>query len=159
MPENSLHNTEVFKNTRKFITVLKVPKKQMLESSPPNAEVFKNKHQRIHHSAESAKNKRQKIHYTTPKVFKNKHQKLHDSGQGQMLENLPHNAKGVQEQTPKNSLQFPRSNAGEFITQYQRCSRTLENSSQYQKCQRTNAREFTTQYRKCSRTNINKITT
>ncbi|KAF0415591.1 hypothetical protein F8M41_007605 [Gigaspora margarita] len=63
-------------------------------------QVFKNKHQRIYHSAESAKDKCQRIYHTTPKVFKNKYQRLHHSAksaQGQTPENLPHNTKGVQE--------------------------------------------------------------
>ncbi|CAG8527372.1 10525_t:CDS:2 [Dentiscutata heterogama] len=44
-----------------------------------------------------------------PKVFKNKYQRIYHSAesvQGQMLENSPHNTEGVQEQTPENSSKY-----------------------------------------------------
>ncbi|RIB09170.1 hypothetical protein C2G38_2209600 [Gigaspora rosea] len=94
MLENLPHNTKVFKNTREFITLLKVPKDKCQKIHHTMPKVFKNKHQRI-----------QK--FTTQCEGVQEHQRIHHSAesvQGQMPENSLHNAKGFKI-TPENSLQ------------------------------------------------------
>ncbi|CAG8680176.1 3774_t:CDS:2, partial [Dentiscutata heterogama] len=194
MPENSPHNTEN-KHQRIHHSAESV-KRQMPENSPHNAEGVKNKHQRIYHSAQ--KQMLENSPHNTEDI--QEHQRIHHSAknkcrtpenssqcQGQMPENSPYNSevfKNTREfiTVPEDKLQriyhtMPKvfKNTREFITvpkdkrwrkfttQCQRCSRTPEqmsenslydaegvqeqtpeNSSQCQKCPRTNIREFTT---------------
>ncbi|CAG8808372.1 31239_t:CDS:2, partial [Gigaspora margarita] len=156
MPENLPHNAEVFKNTREFITVLKVPKKQMLESSPPNAKGVQEQtpetssqcprtnarefttqrqrciqeHQKIDHSAESAKEQMpENLPLNTEDVQKLTLMKSIIAPKVQknkMQENSLHNAKSVQGQIPKNT--HNAKNAQEQTSE---------------KCPRTHTREFT----------------
>ncbi|CAG8840609.1 16456_t:CDS:2, partial [Gigaspora margarita] len=89
------------------------------------------------------------------KVFKNKYQRIHHSAQEQIPENLPHNAKGVQKQTPENSSyaksakeQIPENSLPNTKSVQ---GQTLKNSHNGKNAQgqipekypRTNAKEFT----------------
>ncbi|CAG8682955.1 44478_t:CDS:2 [Gigaspora margarita] len=119
MPENSPHNAEVFKNTREFIIVPKVPKKQMLKSLPPNTE--EQTPENLSHNAEG-------VQKQTPE-----NSSQFPSAKGQIPENSPPNAKGVQElisiKLPHSAKSAKGQNAREFTIQCQSAQeQMLENS-------------------------------
>ncbi|CAG8856623.1 12118_t:CDS:2, partial [Gigaspora margarita] len=123
-PENSPHNAEGIQEQTPENSS-QCPRTNA-EEFTTQCRVFKNKHQRIHHSTESAKDKRRRIYHTMLKVFKNKHQRLHHSAQGQTPENLLYNAEGVQEQTSENSLQSPHNT--EDVQEHQRIHYSAESA-------------------------------
>ncbi|CAG8551479.1 4577_t:CDS:2 [Gigaspora margarita] len=87
--------------------------------------MFKNKHQKIHHSIESAQEQMLENSPHNAKGVQEQTPEIHHNAQEQTLENLPHNTKGVQEQIPENSSyaqeQMPDNlphNTREFTTQH-----------------------------------------